>query len=100
MHSNRSIALDIPIDPSHKCGAARRAQCAAKDKKTEAEDGHVAEVEARLQEARHVGTGKEIIDRVAKHIPSAGARRDKRRPLPAPVFCIEKKIRDNIVHMW
>ena len=64
------VALDVAVDATYEHRRAQVANGSAHDAKTEAEHGSVAEVERGLEETRHLGLDKEVVDAVHKHVPA------------------------------
>lgn len=64
-----SVAFDVAVDAAHKDGATEVAERAGHDGEAQAEHERVAEVEACLEEARHLGLHEEVVHRVQEHVP-------------------------------
>lgn len=65
-----SVAFNVAVDATNKSGSAQVTHCAAHDGQAQAEHERVAEVEGRLEEARHLCLGEEVVHRVQEHIPA------------------------------
>ena len=66
-----SIAFYVAVNAAHEHGGAQVTKGSTHGAQPKAKHGGVAEVKRRLEEARHLRLGKEIVNAVQEHVPAA-----------------------------